>query len=64
MLFYTLQSEMHLLGMTLGVKIEVIRPCHFEDEDFIAHYPDEGADSFEKVTVVEEDDNRYSILMA
>lgn len=55
---------MHLLGMTLGVKIEVIRPYHFEEEDFIAHYPDEGADLFEKVTVVEEDDNRYSILMA
>ena len=54
---------MHLLGHVLGIKIEVIRPALFGSDEFISHYPDEGADGFEKVFLAEEDGRRYNVVM-
>lgn len=55
------KSEMHLLGSALGVKIEVIRPARAKTDEFISHYPDEGADAFEKVFIIEEDESRFCV---
>lgn len=57
------QVEISLLGLTLGVRIEVIRPSLFNKEGFIVHYPDEGADGFGKLHIIQEgqDFNQYSI---
>ena len=57
------QIEMFLLGHTLGVKIQVVRPSRYGQEDFISHYPDEGADSFPKVFLVAEDDRHYNVVL-
>lgn len=62
-LTYFFQVEISLLGLALGVRIEVIRPSLFNKEGFIVHYPDEGADSFDKVHIIQEEQdwNHYSI---
>ena len=51
----TFQGEMCLLGHTLGVKVEVVRPSCYDRDDYIGHYPDDGADNFDKVCLIEED---------
>lgn len=53
--------ELCLLGLTLDVRIEVMRPYCFNSEGFVVHYPDEGADHFHKVHVIEEDQNSFCI---
>ena len=57
------QVELYLLGHTLGVKIEVIRPALLGQDNFICHYPDEGADAFPKVYLVAEDDRHYNVVV-
>ena len=53
---------MHLLGYTLGVKIKVVRPSHFQQSDFIASYPEDMPDGSPVVYLVAEDDRHYNIL--
>ncbi len=60
---FPLQMDMFLLGFTLGVKLEVVRPSRYGQEDYISHYPDEGADSFPKVYLVAEDNRHYNVLL-
>ena len=57
------QVEMFLLGYTLGVRISVVRPSHFSKEDYITHFPSEGADGYPKVYLVAEDDRHYNALV-
>ena len=56
---------MCLLGYTLGVVIQVIRPSQVDKEDFIAYYPslDDAAKYTPLVTLVAEDDRHYNIVM-
>jgi hypothetical protein len=56
--------ELFLLGYTLGVKIEIVRPPRYGHDDFISHYPDDGADSFPTVYLVAEDERHYHAIMA
>ena len=57
--------EICLLGNTLGVVIQVIRPSQVDKEDFIAYYPslDDAAKYTPMVTLVAEDDRHYNIVM-
>jgi len=59
------QVEMCLLGYTLGVVIQVIRPSQVDEEDFIAYYPplDDVPKYTPTVTLVAEDDRHYNIVM-
>lgn len=54
--------ELFLLGYTLGVKIEIVRPPRYGQDDFISHYPDDGADNFPTVSLVAEDDRHYHVI--
>ncbi|KAK2142840.1 hypothetical protein LSH36_908g01069 [Paralvinella palmiformis] len=56
------QVELFLLGYTLGVKIEIVRPPRYGQDDFISHYPDDGADNFPTVSLVAEDDRHYHVI--
>lgn len=59
------QVEMCLLGYTLGLVIQVIRPSQVDKEDFIAYYPplDDVPKYTPTVTLVAEDDRHYNIVM-
>lgn len=59
------QVEMCLLGYTLGVVIQVIRPSQVDKEDFIVYYPslDDVPKYTHTVTLVAEDDRHYNIVM-
>ncbi|XP_078366282.1 uncharacterized protein LOC144650473 isoform X2 [Oculina patagonica] len=59
------QVEMCLLGYTLGLVIQVIRPSQVNKEDFIAYYPslDDVPKYTPTVTLVAEDDRHYNIVM-
>jgi hypothetical protein len=54
---------MYLLGHVLGLKIVVLRPSQFGHEDYISHYPDDGADLLPKVYLIAEDDRHYNIVV-
>ena len=54
---------MFLLGYTLGVKVEVARPSQYGKDDFVSHYPDDGADTFPKVYLVAEGSSNYNIVV-
>ncbi|XP_052248909.1 uncharacterized protein LOC127856624 isoform X3 [Dreissena polymorpha] len=55
------QVEMCLLGYSLGVRIRVLRLSQFNEEDFVAYYPEDGTDSWPVVTLLAEDDRHYNI---
>jgi hypothetical protein len=54
---------MTLLGHTLGLKVQVLRPPHLGKETFISHYPDEGADAFPKIYLVSEDERQFNVVV-
>jgi len=60
---FLFQIEMFLLGHTLSVKIEVARPSQYGKDDFMSHYPDDGADSFPKVYMIAEDSRHYNVVV-
>ena len=57
--------EICLLGNTLGVVIQVIRPSQVDKDDFIAYYPslDDASMYTPVVTLKAEDDRHYNIVM-
>lgn len=58
--------ELSLLAYSLKIKLEVLRPALFlghSSEAFVSHYPDEGADDCEKVTLVEEADDAFLLVL-
>ncbi|XP_066995489.2 uncharacterized protein [Anabrus simplex] len=57
------QVEMFLLGYTLGVTIQVVRPSAYGTEDFVCYYPDWNVGSRPQVLVVAEDDRHYNVLV-
>jgi len=56
---------MCLLGYTLGLVIQVIRPSQVDKEDFIAYYPPlaDMPKYTPTVTLVAEDDRHYNVVM-
>ena len=54
---------MLLLAATIGVHIQVARPSQHGREDFMTHFPQEGADSWPVVDLVAEDDRHYNALV-
>lgn len=57
------QVEMFLLGHTLGVTLQVVRPASFGRDDFICYYPDANIGLWPEVTLVAEDDRHYNVLV-
>jgi hypothetical protein len=55
---------MFLLVHALSLKIVVFRPIQFGKEDFVSHYPNDGADTLPKVYLIAEDDRHYNIAVA
>ena len=53
---------MYLLGHTMGVKIQVVQPSALSCNNFVAHYPDEGADSYPKIYLLQEAEGHYDVL--
>lgn len=58
-----LQVEMFLLGHTLGVTLQVVRPASYGQDDFICYYPDVNIGLWPEVTLVAEDDRHYNVLV-
>ena len=58
-----LQVEMFLLGHTLGVTLQVVRPGSYGQDDFICYYPDVNIGLWPEVTLVAEDDRHYNVLV-
>ena len=56
------QLHMYLLGHTMGVKIQVVQPSALSCNNFVAHYPDEGADSYPKIYLLQEAEGHYDVL--
>jgi len=54
--------EFQLLGYTLGIHIEIIRPSMFCTCDFITRFMCEGVECSENVCVVIKDGNGYCVL--
>lgn len=61
-IFY-LQIEMFLMGHTLGVTLQVVRPSSYGKDDFICYYPDANIGVWPEVTLVAEDDRHYNVLV-
>lgn len=59
--FLCSQVEMCLLGYCLGVRIRVLRLHQFNDDDFVAYYPEDGTDSWKTITLIAEDDRHYNV---
>lgn len=57
------QVEMFLLGHTLGVTLQVVRPASYGQDDFICYYPDVNIGLWPEVTLVAEDDRHYNVLV-
>ncbi|XP_045120346.1 uncharacterized protein LOC123509836 isoform X10 [Portunus trituberculatus] len=57
------QVEMFLLGHTLGVTLQVVRPASYGEDDFICYYPDSNIGLWPEVTLVAEDDRHYNVLI-
>lgn len=57
------QVEMFLLGHTLGVTLQVVRPASYGRDDFICYYPDANIGVWPEVTLVAEDDRHYNVLV-
>lgn len=57
------QVEMFLLGHTLGVTLQVVRPASYGRDDFICYYPDANIGLWPEVTLVAEDDRHYNVLV-
>ncbi|XP_042216421.1 uncharacterized protein LOC121862318 isoform X3 [Homarus americanus] len=55
--------EMFLMGHTLGVTLQVVRPASFGKDDFICYYPDANIGVWPEVTLVAEDDRHYNVLV-
>ncbi|XP_045120344.1 uncharacterized protein LOC123509836 isoform X8 [Portunus trituberculatus] len=55
--------EMFLLGHTLGVTLQVVRPASYGEDDFICYYPDSNIGLWPEVTLVAEDDRHYNVLI-
>nr|XP_045610164.1 uncharacterized protein LOC123765545 isoform X4 [Procambarus clarkii] len=55
--------EMFLMGQTLGVTLQVVRPASYGKEDFICYYPDANIGIWPEVTLVAEDDRHYNVLV-
>jgi ubiquitin thioesterase otulin len=57
------QVELSLLGHTLGVRIQVVRPISLDDDMMMSHYPSEGSEAYDAVTVIEDEvTGRYSVM--
>ncbi|MPC39295.1 Ubiquitin thioesterase otulin [Portunus trituberculatus] len=54
---------MFLLGHTLGVTLQVVRPASYGEDDFICYYPDSNIGLWPEVTLVAEDDRHYNVLI-
>lgn len=48
------QAELSLLGHTLGLRIQVARPYCTEVDEMLVTHPDEGADRYDTVQIIEE----------
>ncbi|XP_064634305.1 uncharacterized protein LOC135492082 isoform X2 [Lineus longissimus] len=57
------QVEMFLLGHTLGVIIEVVRPSQYSSEDFLSYYPSDMQKNLPTITLVAEDDRHYNVVL-
>ncbi|XP_066982040.1 uncharacterized protein [Macrobrachium rosenbergii] len=57
------QIEMFLMGHTLGVTLQVVRPASYGKDDFICYYPDANIGVWPEVTLVAEDDRHYNVLV-
>ncbi|XP_069997788.1 uncharacterized protein [Penaeus vannamei] len=57
------QIEMFLMGHTLGVTLQVVRPACYGKDDFICYYPDANIGVWPEVTLVAEDDRHYNVLI-
>ncbi|XP_071512736.1 uncharacterized protein [Panulirus ornatus] len=57
------QIEMFLMGHTLGVTLQVVRPSSYGKDDFICYYPDANIGVWPEVTLVAEDDRHYNVLV-
>ncbi|XP_046405805.1 uncharacterized protein LOC124170851 isoform X2 [Ischnura elegans] len=57
------QVEMFLLGYTLGVTLQVVRPSMFGTNEFICCYPDWNVGSWPQVSLIAEDDRHYNVLV-
>ncbi|KAK7068053.1 hypothetical protein SK128_023208 [Halocaridina rubra] len=57
------QIEMFLMGYTLGVTLQVVRPASYGKDDFICFYPDANIGVWPEVTLVAEDDRHYNVLV-
>ncbi|XP_042862986.1 uncharacterized protein LOC122247622 isoform X5 [Penaeus japonicus] len=55
--------EMFLMGHTLGVTLQVVRPACYGKDDFICYYPDANIGIWPEVTLVAEDDRHYNVLI-
>ncbi|XP_066982067.1 uncharacterized protein [Macrobrachium rosenbergii] len=55
--------EMFLMGHTLGVTLQVVRPASYGKDDFICYYPDANIGVWPEVTLVAEDDRHYNVLV-
>ncbi|XP_047500123.1 uncharacterized protein LOC125046403 isoform X5 [Penaeus chinensis] len=55
--------EMFLMGHTLGVTLQVVRPACYGKDDFICYYPDANIGVWPEVTLVAEDDRHYNVLI-
>ena len=56
---------MCLLGYSLGLVIQVIRPSQVDQEDFLAYYPylEDVPNFTPTVTLIAEDDRHYNIVV-
>ncbi|XP_071438684.1 uncharacterized protein [Hetaerina americana] len=57
------QVEMFLLGYTLGVTLQVVRPSMFGTNEFICCYPDWNVGAWPQVSLIAEDDRHYNVLV-
>ncbi|XP_077978137.1 uncharacterized protein LOC144433663 [Glandiceps talaboti] len=57
------QIEMFLLGHTLGVTLQVVRPSQVDRVDFITYYPDDHVGDWPNISMIAEDDRHYNIAM-
>ncbi|XP_069945000.1 uncharacterized protein [Cherax quadricarinatus] len=55
--------EMFLMGHTLGVTLQVVRPASFGKDDFICYYPDANIGIWPEISLVAEDDRHYNVLV-
>ena len=54
---------MFLLGHTLGVVLEVVRPSEYGQEDYVTYFPSASDVTKPRLTLVAEDDRHYNVLL-